>query len=67
MNLGKASLHILPATNTLPPNSELAAQILYICGFLTALTLWGFGLIWLMFAIFPGESSVVSVTIVFNS
>lgn len=48
MELGRVSLTVFPATNTLTP---LAGQIIYIFGFLTALIMWGFALAWLFWAL----------------
>ncbi|KAI0198242.1 voltage-dependent anion channel-domain-containing protein, partial [Astrocystis sublimbata] len=53
--LGEQALRVFPLTNTLPVVSEqsrlLAGEVLYTMGFLTAVTLWGFGLMWLFFAV----------------
>lgn len=46
--LGKVSKDLLPITHMLHP---LAGDVLYIQGFLVALVLWGFGLIWLVLAL----------------
>lgn len=51
MLLGKAAIRVFPQTSTLSPYSEAAGQFLYFWGFITALTLWGFGLVWLVFAV----------------
>lgn len=48
MYLGKVARVLLPITHTLHP---LAGDVLYIQGFLVAVTLWGFGLVWLVFAL----------------
>lgn len=48
MYLGKVSQKVFPITGTLHP---LAGDIFYIQGFLVALVLWGFGLVWLVFAL----------------
>src|SRR5205809_3945640 len=48
MNLGKVALNTLPRTNTLHP---MAGDVLYIFGFITALIMWGFGLVWIFFAL----------------
>lgn len=48
MQLGKEALKIFPRTLTI---SETAGSVFYIMGFAVALVLWGFGLIWLFFAI----------------
>ncbi|KAJ3579524.1 hypothetical protein NPX13_g1043 [Xylaria arbuscula] len=53
--LGEQALRVFPLTNTLPAVSEqsrlLSGEVLYTTGFLTAITLWGFGLMWLFFAV----------------
>jgi tellurite resistance protein TehA-like permease len=51
MELGKVALHLFPQTGTLNP-ANLAGQIAYCVGFLLALIMWGFGLIWLGLALF---------------
>ena len=48
MYLGKVCLTLLPETRTL---HELAGPVLYVQGFLCALVLWGFGLVWFVFAL----------------
>jgi tellurite resistance protein TehA-like permease len=48
MYLGKVSLHLLPQTGTLHP---LAGPILYVLGFISALLLWSFGILFLFLAL----------------
>ncbi|CAE7021177.1 sulfite transporter ssu1 [Pyrenophora teres f. teres] len=48
MQLGIQALNIFPLTKTLHP---VAGEVLYVMGFMTAMVLWGFGLVWLFFAI----------------
>lgn len=48
MYLGKVALRVFPATGTLHP---LAGDILYVVGWLIALVLWGFGLVWMTIAL----------------
>ena len=48
MQLGKVSMQLLPKTDTLVP---LTGQMLYVVGFLVALIMWGFGLMWFFFAL----------------
>jgi tellurite resistance protein TehA-like permease len=48
MNLGKVSMDVFPKTGILIPS---AGEIFYVLGFAIALILWGFGLVWLFFAI----------------
>ncbi|KAI9647378.1 Plasma membrane sulfite pump involved in sulfite metabolism [Ciborinia camelliae] len=54
MQLGKVSLTLFPITHTLPSVGAAGASpgpILYTLGFILALVLWGFGLLWLFFAL----------------
>lgn len=51
MELGKVALHLFPQTDTLSA-ANFAGQIAYCMGFLIALIMWGFGLIWLGLALF---------------
>jgi len=48
LQMGKVALEILPETGTISPN---AGEILYVLGFIIALVMWGFGLVWLFFAL----------------
>jgi tellurite resistance protein TehA-like permease len=48
MYLGKISRDVLQETGTLDP---MAGSVLYILGFFVALIMWGFGLMWLGFAL----------------
>ena len=48
MQLGKVCQKLFPRTNTLSP---LAGEVLYVVGFLIALIMWGFGLVWFFFAL----------------
>ncbi|KAE8349890.1 voltage-dependent anion channel-domain-containing protein [Aspergillus coremiiformis] len=48
LKLGKAAQSIFPQTQTLHPSS---GEIFYAVGFLTALILWSFALVWLFFAL----------------
>ncbi|KAI0148794.1 sulfite efflux pump SSU1 [Xylariaceae sp. FL1272] len=48
--LGEQALRVFPLTNTLPSARD-AGEILYVIGFVVAITLWGFGLMWLFFAL----------------
>ena len=56
MQLGKVALTLFPRTNTLPAAGGHAGPILYVAGLLMALIMWGFGIVWLTFAI----ASVIS-------
>ncbi|KAM0320934.1 hypothetical protein ACHAO8_000228 [Botrytis cinerea] len=52
MQLGKVSLTLFPQTNTLPAiPAPGPGPIFYTLGFLSALIMWGFGLLWLFFAL----------------
>ncbi|KAF7189677.1 Sulfite efflux pump SSU1 [Pseudocercospora fuligena] len=52
MQLGKVALRIFASKNNLPEVGGLeAGQILYVLGFLIGIIMWGFGLVWLTFAI----------------
>jgi len=51
MELGKVALDLFPRTGTLSA-ANFAGQIAYCMGFLIALIMWGFGLIWLGLALF---------------
>ncbi|KAI1342826.1 sulfite efflux pump SSU1 [Xylariaceae sp. FL0016] len=52
--LGEQALRVFPITETLPAISDesrlLVGEILYTMGFIAAVILWGFGLMWLFFA-----------------
>ena len=61
--LGKVAQTAFPAAGTLAPHSQLAGDVLYVAGLLVALVMWGFGLVWLGFAI---ASIISSRPIPFN-
>lgn len=48
MQLGAMASEIFPKTNTLHP---MAGEVLYVLGWMIAVTMWGFGLVWLFFAV----------------
>ncbi|KAB2571223.1 Sulfite efflux pump SSU1 [Lasiodiplodia theobromae] len=48
MYLGKVSRDIFPLTDTLDPT---AGSVFYVLGFLIALIMWGFGLVWFFIAL----------------
>jgi len=48
MQLGTVAMKVLPVTQSLIPQ---AGPILYVLGFGIALVMWGFGLVWLFFAV----------------
>lgn len=54
MQLGKVSMRIFPLTNTLPTVTAVGGkpgEILYVMGWLVALVMWGFAIVWLFFAL----------------
>jgi tellurite resistance protein TehA-like permease len=48
MQLGKVAAEIFPKTKMLHP---MAGEVLYVMGCMVAIVLWGFGLVWLFFAV----------------
>ena len=48
MQLGKVAMDIFPKTGTLIPG---AGEILYVFGFIVAIIMWGFGLVWFFLAL----------------
>lgn len=48
LNLGKAARVNFPQTQVL---HDVAGDVLYMLGFFVALIMWGFGLVWLVFAL----------------
>lgn len=48
MQLGTMAMKVFPETSTLHPS---AGSILYVLGFGVAIVMWGFGLVWLVFAL----------------
>jgi tellurite resistance protein TehA-like permease len=48
--LGMVAMQIFPQTGTLSETTTKSGDILYIVGYLVALIMWGFGLVWLFFA-----------------
>ncbi|KIW04163.1 uncharacterized protein PV09_04970 [Verruconis gallopava] len=50
MQLGKDALRIIPETGNVPL-APMAGQIAYVGGLLLGLIMWGFGLVWLFFAV----------------
>ncbi|KAI7244394.1 putative C4-dicarboxylate transporter/malic acid transport protein [Hortaea werneckii] len=53
MQLGKVAMTAFRETDSLPAASHVLppGEVLYTVGFLVALFLWGFGLVWLFFAV----------------
>jgi tellurite resistance protein TehA-like permease len=51
MQLGKVAQILFPKTGTLVTESGVhSGEILYVVGWLVALIMWGFGLVWMFFA-----------------
>ena len=50
MRLGMVAMKIFPVTGTLSEKTTKSGDLLYVVGFLMALIMWGFGLVWLFFA-----------------
>lgn len=51
MQLGKVAMQTFPKTQTLQAATTTAGDILYVVGWLMALIMWGFGIVWLCFAV----------------
>lgn len=51
MELGVVAMKIFPVTSTLSARTTSAGDILYVVGFLIALIMWGFALVWFFFAL----------------
>ena len=51
MELGVIAMKVFPVTGTLSARSTNAGEILYIIGWMIALIMWGFALVWFFFAI----------------
>lgn len=51
MQLGKVALQIFPETHMLEAAGGSAGPVLYVVGWLVASIMWGFGLVWLFFAL----------------
>lgn len=51
MQLGKEAMRVFPLTTSLPALEVPSGAVLYILGFILALIMWGFGLVWLFFAL----------------
>ncbi|KAI9832804.1 MAG: hypothetical protein M1819_004024 [Sarea resinae] len=51
MQLGTVAMKTFPNTGTLSEQTTHAGEILYVVGWLVALIMWGFGLVWLFFAL----------------
>lgn len=51
MQLGKVAMATFSKTHTLKDAGAYSGDILYVVGLLIALIMWGFGLVWLFFAL----------------
>lgn len=51
MQLGKVAMDVFPITGTLKTSRTAPGDILYVLGWLLAVVMWGFGLVWLFFAL----------------
>ena len=51
MQLGKVALKVFATTGTLGAANGHAGEILYVMGWLVATTMWGFAVVWLLFAL----------------
>ena len=54
MQLGKVAMLVFPQTKTLPAVSAVGGRpgdILYVMGWIVALVMWGFAIVWLFFAL----------------
>lgn len=54
MQLGQVAMTVFRETDSLPAAASHVlppGEVLYTVGFLVALFLWGFGLVWLFFAV----------------
>lgn len=49
MQLGKVAQQVFPTTQTLAV--QTAGDILYVLGWVLALIMWGYGLVWMFFAV----------------
>ena len=50
-NLGSVARQLFRETDSLPLSMVYAGDILYVVGFMIAMIMWGFGLVWLSFAL----------------
>ncbi|KAG9241012.1 C4-dicarboxylate transporter/malic acid transport protein-like protein [Calycina marina] len=48
--LGLVAMKVFPITGTLSQTTTQSGDILYVLGYLIALIMWGFGLVWMFFA-----------------
>lgn len=51
MQMGKVALKVFPETHTLSVPSGGAGEMLYVMGWLLAMIMWGFAVVWLFFAV----------------
>jgi len=50
MQFGRVAIEVFPKTHSIPLVSN-AADILYVLGFISALIMWGFGIVWFFLAL----------------
>lgn len=50
MELGKVAMDIFPKTGTLQTSTTNSGDILYVVGWMIAIIMWGFALVWFFFA-----------------
>ena len=51
MQLGKVAMKVFPETRSLPGTQRMPGDMLYVAGWLIALIMWGFAIVWLFFAL----------------
>lgn len=51
MLLGKVARAVFPLTGTLSAGETRAGDVLYVVGWVVAMVMWGYGLLWLFFAV----------------
>jgi tellurite resistance protein TehA-like permease len=51
MQLGKVAIDLFPKIDTLQTSATISGEVLYVVGWLVATVMWGFGLVWLFFAV----------------
>ncbi|KAG8530306.1 uncharacterized protein KY384_004808 [Bacidia gigantensis] len=51
MQIGKVAMKVFPKTSTLDVPSGNAGEMLYVTGWLLGIIMWGFGIVWLFFAL----------------
>src|ERR1700722_6519343 len=51
MQLGKVAMKLFPLTNTMATGKIDSGAMLYVLGWIVALIMWGYGTVWLFFAV----------------